>query len=196
MAAIILFYFIWINIDNVYALMPQGEYYEKGKWVVLIIGFTRLIDALGASASPILANSPYYAWALINFLIAALAAIIANALLIPRFGITGAAFGTVITFFCTQSFAVILLYSKLKIQPFNGKILTLFIIFLIMLGLSFTGQWITHPILDSCCKSLILGGSLLYLLYAFHISQEVNSLADKYLSKITGNRIRRLPRFY
>lgn len=196
MAAIILFYFIWINIDNIYAIMPHGEYYAKGKWVVFMIGITRLIDALGATTSPILANSPFYAWALINFLLAAATAVISNWLLIPQFGIFGAAMGTIITYLFTQSFGIFLLYKKLNLHPFTRNKLVLLLIFGAMLSLSFTGQWIPNPFADSIVKTLLLGGGLLYALYAFHISREVNSLADKYLAKFSGNRIRKLPRFY
>ena len=196
MAAMVLFYLIWINVDNMYALMPRGDYYAQGKWVVLLIGITRLIDALGASASPILANSPYYAWTLINFIIAAVVAIVANLLLIPIYGINGAAAGTLITFICTQSFAMIVLYAKMKLHPFSKQKLLLTGLFGIMMLFSFTGKGVEYPILDSILRTTALGGSFIYLLYAFHISHEINSLANKYMAKFTGNRIKKLPGFY
>jgi O-antigen/teichoic acid export membrane protein len=30
----ILFFMIWLNIDNLYELMPRGDFYQRGKWVV------------------------------------------------------------------------------------------------------------------------------------------------------------------
>ncbi|MBM3920260.1 MAG: lipopolysaccharide biosynthesis protein [Sphingomonadales bacterium] len=195
MAATILFYLIWINVDNLYAIMPRGDYYAQGKWVVFLIGITRLVDALGASAGPIIANSPYYAWTLLNFGIAMTTAIIANYFLIPVYGINGAAAGTLITFLCTQTFGVSIIYYKLKLHPFTRKKGVLIIIFAIMMGLSFTGRWLENPIIDSVLKTVVLGGAYGYLLYAFQISQEVNSLVNKYLAKFTGDRIKKLPGF-
>ncbi|MFM7766015.1 MAG: polysaccharide biosynthesis C-terminal domain-containing protein, partial [Sphingomonadales bacterium] len=178
-----------------FAIMPRGDYYAQGKWVVFLIGITRLVDALGASAGPIIANSPYYTWTLLNFGIAMTTAIIANYFLIPVYGINGAAAGTLITFLCTQTFGVSIIYYKMKLHPFTRNKGVLIIIFAIMMGLSFTGRWLENPIIDSVLKTVVLGGAYGYLLYAFQISQEVNSLVNKYLAKFTGDRIKKLPGF-
>lgn len=83
----------------------------------------------------------------------------------------------------------------MKLHPFTRNQGILILIFAVMMGLSFTGRWIENPIGDSILKTIILGGAYGYLLYAFHISQEVNSLVNKYLAKLTGNRINKLPGF-
>ncbi|MBM3400040.1 MAG: polysaccharide biosynthesis protein [Bacteroidetes bacterium] len=195
MAATVLFYIIWINVDNMYAIMPRGDYYAEGKWVVFLIGITRLVDALGASAGPIIANSPFYAWTLINFAIALTTAIVANYFLIPVYGINGAAAGTLITFLCTQTFGVSIIYFKMKLHPFARNKGVLILVFATMMALSFTGRWLEYPVGDSILRTVVLGGAYAYLLYAFQISQEVNSLVNKYLAKLTGKRIKKLPRF-
>ncbi len=195
MAAVVLFYLIWLNVDNLYQIMPRGDFYSQGKWVVFIIGFGRLLDSLGATCGPILANSKFYAWSMINFAVAAVVAISANLILIPLYGINGAAAGTMLTFFFTQGTGILIIWIKLKIHPFHRNKLYIMFIFLIMLVPSFMGKWLHNPYLDGVLRTGLLGGLLVYLFYAFRVSEEVNSLADKYLAKFTGNRIKALPKF-
>ena len=38
------FLLIWINIDNIFALIPNGEIYTKGKWVVFFLALAKLIE--------------------------------------------------------------------------------------------------------------------------------------------------------
>ena len=39
-----LFLFIWINIDNIFAIIPNGTTYEAGKWVVFFIALSKLVS--------------------------------------------------------------------------------------------------------------------------------------------------------
>ncbi len=38
-------FFIWINIDTVFALLPNGEVFKAGKWAVLVLSLIRLVNS-------------------------------------------------------------------------------------------------------------------------------------------------------
>lgn len=80
---------IWIFSDLFYQMMP--EIYAGGKWVLLIIGFGKLIEMGTGSNGIILLNSRYYRVSFYINLVLVFAAIGANYLLIPLYGIEGAA---------------------------------------------------------------------------------------------------------
>ncbi len=50
---------IWANLHNIFALIPRGDIYEAGKYVVLIIGFGKLLDMMFGPSSEIIVLSKY-----------------------------------------------------------------------------------------------------------------------------------------
>jgi len=184
LAGTILFYFIWINIDNFYGIMPRGDFYASGKWVVFILGAGRLLDALGSAAGTVLVNSRHYHWAFVNFLFSSVVAVAGNYLLIPRFGLTGAAVATLITIAVNQIAIVLIVYLKTGLHPFERSKLRLLLLLLIMLIPSFLGGWFTNPFLDGIAKTILLGGLFLFLLYRLKISKDMNALFSAQWHKV------------
>ena len=45
LSSALIFLFIWINIDALFMLLPNGEMYEAGKSVVLILGFAKFFNS-------------------------------------------------------------------------------------------------------------------------------------------------------
>jgi O-antigen/teichoic acid export membrane protein len=184
LAGTILFYLIWINIDNFYSIMPRGDFYASGKWVVFILGIGRLLDALGSAAGTVLVNSKYYHWAFVNFLVSSVVAIIGNYLLIPRFGLTGAALATLLTIAVNQIAIVAIVYIKTGLHPFEKSKIRLLILFLMMLIPSFLGAWLKNPFLDGLAKTLLLGGLFMFLCFQLHISKDMNALLSTQWQKL------------
>ncbi|MCC7298600.1 MAG: polysaccharide biosynthesis C-terminal domain-containing protein [Bacteroidia bacterium] len=184
LAASILFFAIWLNIDNLFQVMPNGDYYKAGKMVVFIIGIGRLIDMVGSTAGPVMANSKYYAWGLINFVIAIVVAVIANYFMIPIFGINGAAGATVITFLLSQGMAIYIIYKKMGLHPFEKRQWYILLILALFLIPTIWGKWLTNPYLDGMVRTIVLLGPMLYILYKVKISTEFNQAADKVVQGI------------
>jgi len=133
---------VWINIDNIFNLMPKGDHYEPGKWVVLIVGLGKLMDMLFGPSSEIIVLSRYYYFNIILIILLAVIVIISNNLLIPRFGIEGAAWGSAIALISYNLVKYIFIYLKLHIQPFEwatGKVL-LIGVFTILINLMLVKQ--------------------------------------------------------
>lgn len=60
---------VWINLDNMFALVPKGNQYELGKWVVIIVGVGKLVDMLFGPSSEIIVLSKYYKFNIILILL-------------------------------------------------------------------------------------------------------------------------------
>lgn len=110
---------IWANLPSLFALMPKGEIYETGKYVVLIIGFGKLLDMMFGPSSEIIVLSKYYTFNIVLILILAASVIIANNLLIPQYGINGAAIGSALALVLFNFLKYIFIYVKLKMQPLS-----------------------------------------------------------------------------
>lgn len=136
--ALFIFLCIWINIDSLFALIPNGNTYADGKYVVLFIALAYIFDVGAGSNAAIIQNSPFYRY---NFFIMGLMAALfigSNLLLIPKFGINGAALATLISYFLINVIRAIIIWLHFRIQPFTK-----------------TSLW------------LILGGLILYLLFQY-----------------------------
>lgn len=172
----ILFFMIWLNIDNLYAIMPKGEYYSQGKWVVFFIGLSKMIDALFSGNGPIIANSHFYGWAFITMLLAAVCGVYFNYLLISEYGIIGGAISTILVMLIVNTYNLSLVQLKLKINPFHKNQLKIIVILIVFFSLSATGKWITNPYIDMALRSSVYGLGLLIAIIKSNISEEFNQL--------------------
>ena len=171
-----IFFLIWLNIDNLYEIMPRGEFYSKGKIIVFFIGISKLIDAVGCGNSPIIANSKFYHWALLVIIVAASAGIGFNYLLIPILGIKGGAISTVCVMAIANLCNFIIVQSKLRINPFEKKQLIMLGIILVFIPVTFLGKWLANPFLDSFLKTAVMGPLMLYTIYKLKLSDDLNKL--------------------
>jgi len=194
-AGTLLFYFIWINIDNLYQIMPRGDYYSMGKWVFFTLGLARILEASGAGAGAVIVNSKFYPLTLLSFGVSAVVAITANYFLIPIMGIQGAALATLFTVALSQALVVYIVFRKTGMNPYSKTKVTLLLAFAIMLIPTAFGKWFYNPILDGLVRTLVLGGGFFYIVYAFRISDEMNQLANGFLKRISNNRLSSLPTF-
>jgi O-antigen/teichoic acid export membrane protein len=110
---------IYINLDNIFYLIPKRDVYEAGRWVVVIIGVGKLVDMVFGPSSEIIVLSKYYWFNMVLILLLAAIVIVANNLLIPLYGINGAAMGAALALIIFNSVKYLFIYWKLKIQPFT-----------------------------------------------------------------------------
>ena len=87
---------IWANLDNLYSFIPNGEIYATGMGVVLFIGLGKLSDMLFGVNGEIIVMSKYYRFNVVAVGLLALLTIGLNLLLIPEYGIEGAAMASFI----------------------------------------------------------------------------------------------------
>lgn len=114
-----LFLGIWANIDAIFGIIPKSEIYSQGKWVVLMVGISRIADMMTGLNSEILTNSKYYRYDIVFMLFFTILILFSSQFLIPLYGFNGAAaaalFSTVVYNFVKLFF----IRQKLGIQPFT-----------------------------------------------------------------------------
>ncbi len=110
---------IWANLDNIFKLMPNGDEYRAGAVVVILIGIGKLIDMAFGPSSEIIGLSKYYWFNLVCVTSLAIIVVIANYFFIPRYGISGAAYGSVAALVLYNLVKFVFILVKLRLQPFT-----------------------------------------------------------------------------
>lgn len=174
-----------INLDNIYDLMPNKEVYEAGKWVVIFVGIGKLADMMFGPSSEIVVLSKYFWFNIVLILLLAGSAILANNLLIPRYGINGAAIGVAFALTTFNAVKYFFIWATLKIQPFNRATLVVFMIAGATVGVNYF-----LPVFDNLFVDLIFRSSIVTIFYGglillTRVSPEVNAIFRKGLS-LTG----------
>ena len=163
----LIFLGIWCNIDNIFKLIPNGEIYSPGKWVVFYIGLSKLFDMATGVNQEIVGTSRYYKIDLFFYLFLALIAVITNLIFIPKYGITGAAIASAISIFLFNTIRYFFLLKVFKIQPFTFNTFKVLLIFFLTLFISYLIEPITGFVADLILRSLlvlcIFGGMVLLL---------------------------------
>lgn len=184
MAGSILFLLIWINIDNIFAVLPNGHIYQAGKWVVFFIAMSKLVSMTLSFGGTLVSFSRYYYWGLyFTFFLTALT-ITTNYFFIPLWGITGAAVATLLTCIISYSFQQWIVLIKIKGNPYSWNTLKLLLIGLILLGVNrLLPQWTGNPYIDMIYRTFVIGSSWLILVYKLRISEELCQLLRKMLKR-------------
>jgi O-antigen/teichoic acid export membrane protein len=174
---------LWANINSIFELMPNGDVYAAGKFVVLFIGLGKLIDVTTGINNLILIYSKYHRYLILFVLFLGIITVTGNYLLIPLLGITGAAIASLASYFIINTVVIIFIYRKLGIQPFTLKSLKIFF----LIGLAFFINYLLPTLdswfFDSLYRSLILLGIFVGFTYFYKLSEDLNSIVRKALSK-------------
>jgi O-antigen/teichoic acid export membrane protein len=182
----LIFILVWTNIDNIFAIIPNGAIYADGKWVVFFIGLAKLIEITLGFGNTLIGFSKYYYWSLyFTFFIIGIG-IMTNYLLIPVWGISGAALATTIS--CLLSYGVQqwIVLKKVKGKPYSLGTLKLIAIFLFLIGINYFLFKFDNPWLDGISRSVALAVAGAVLLYLLKVSEEVNNTVRILLNKVRG----------
>ncbi|MFD0779177.1 lipopolysaccharide biosynthesis protein [Flavobacterium myungsuense] len=115
---------IFLNIKELYELIP-GEY-EGGIGVVFIIGLTKFYDVILGNNNAIILNTKYYRTVLLFGLLLVFMMIGLNMLLIPPYGILGAAWATLISVMVYNTIKLLFVVKKMNLFPFTVNTLKSF----------------------------------------------------------------------
>lgn len=170
---------LMINLNSIYAIIPNGDTYKTGFGVVLFIGLSRICEMLAGSNDEILISSRYYRFNVIFIILLTSLSIGLNYSLIPVYGLTGAAASTL---FATG--ILVLLKSWMFRVLFKKSVYTLtipgVIVFYIILGsIFYFVPDVIHPIVSIAIKSLIIGICVFLFLKWTRVSPDLNQLINQ-----------------
>ena len=196
-AGAFVFFLIWINIDFIFDLLPNGDIYRLGKWTVLILSFSRLVYSTLGVVITALSYSKYYYYSLIFTVLLASMSLGLNTWLVPKWDINGGALANLISYFIYFVLLLSFIKWKIGVNPLSAKLLPVAAVVLALFGLNWLWTialtpWfkglMEKPIfglgIDAVLKSglfLVLG---LTAIYKLKVSQSVNDLIDKVLHMV------------
>lgn len=173
------------NIDRVFDLMPNGEIFRAGKYVVYIIGLSKLLDMTFANNSEIIVMSNHYKFNVITIGFLAVLVVLFNYLLIPEFGLNGAALASMLAMLLFNLAKFIFIKLKLGYHPFTGKTLIHATIIAFTLLIGFNVPYVENAFLDIAIRSAIICMIFGSLVYFLKVSAEVNGLINKLMGHIS-----------
>lgn len=177
-AGSLVFLFIWINIDNIFSIIPNGEIYKIGKWVVFYMALAKIIEITLSFGGSLISFSKYYYWGLYFTFFLTGVTILGNNILIPIWGVTGAAIATAITTFISYCLQQWLIFVKIKANPYSvGFFKQVGVVLFLWLGNTILPT-VSNPWFDCVYRSLLLGFIAIFLLYFFNVSVDINRLIN------------------
>ncbi|MDR0796573.1 MAG: lipopolysaccharide biosynthesis protein [Tannerella sp.] len=184
LAGSIIFLLVWINIDNIFSIIPNGDVFSAGKWVVFFIALAKLLNVTLNFGGILISYSKYYYWTLFFLVFITITGIVSNLILIPKYGITGAAIATFITYMLLSGVQQWIVLAKIKGNPFSMSLLKCFLLIILLFGINyFLPVWSPNPFIDGFYRSLIIGTLTLISLYKLKISDEISLIIDKVLKR-------------
>ncbi len=188
----LVFFFIWINIDTVFALLPNGEVFAAGKWAVLILGLSRLVNSTLNVGTTVLSYSKIYYYSLFFTILLTVLAWWLNARWVVEWGVNGAAFATLVAYLVHYVLLLALIRWKIGTSPLSAKQLLVLLVVGVLFGLDWLwaksltpllvaqfGQPVYGLVVDSVLKSTLFLALSLVTVYKLKISQSVNNVIDK-----------------
>ena len=194
-ASCFILFVIWINIDLIYNLIPNGNVYDEAKFVVLILSVVKILNTSFNVGLTVLSYSKYYYYSLLFTIILTFTAIVMNIKLIPIWGMEGSALASLISYLIYYTFLLIFINWKLKVTPLSIKefytlmiIVSLFVIDWLLqnyISVRLVGLFdvvLVGQILDSVVRTLLMSLLGCVIIYKAGISKQINDIIDKFLS--------------
>ncbi len=178
------FLLIWLNVDDLFSILPKGDVLLEGKYVIFYAAMAKLIAQLAGINNFVINYSKYFRFNFYAIVVLAVVNINLNLYLIPIHPITGAAIATMISLIIFNVLKVSFLMYRYKMHPFSIK--TIWAIMLAV-GCYFLISYLpmtSFAIVNILIKSLILGGVYGSLVLWLNLSPDINNLVNDIWQKI------------
>lgn len=188
------FFLTWINIDFIFDVLPKGEVYRLGKWVVLILSLSRLVYSTLGVVTTALSYSKYYYYSLIFTILLATLSIAFNSIWVPKWDINGGALAQMVSYLIYFVLLLAFIKWKIGVMPLSKKLLPVAAIVLVLFALNWLWTSALTPLfarlfgkpvfglgIDAALKTTAFLALGIIAIYKWKVSQSVNDLVDKML---------------
>ena len=167
----LLFVGIVTNIEFLIKFLPAD--YSKGLEVVYIISIGTLCTIAGGSNTSIILNSDNYKKGAALMIGLVFVTFALNVLLIPKFGINGAAAATALSAFFYSSLKFAIVYRQFKFQPYNSSTLKIALLVVTCLLLNYFLPHFKSPMLNIIFRALVFGGIYVSGIILLNVEREL-----------------------
>ena len=165
-----LFLMINANTTALFTFLPEG--YELGAPVILIISVATVFNMATGLNAPILFNSERYRWGAFFLIFLAIAIVVLQMLLIPAYGLFGAALATSLASIAYNLLLLISVWKFFGLQPFDKRNLKVLMILLLSFAIALLIPHLQNRWMDIAFRcsvlSLCYGGAI----YAWNVVPE------------------------
>lgn len=198
MVSLMIFYVIWINLDTLFTLIPNGEDYRGGAGVVLILGLAKVLNSSLSIGTDVLNYSRHYAFGLLFIAALTLSALVLNDRLIGPLGIDGAAMATLLSYAIYFALLLTFLWRRLRVSLFSGAQLKTLAVMAAAFALDWGWRtWLTplastggtwHMLADAALKTAVLASAAAAAMVAWKVSPTVNGIMKKTVQRAKGKK--------
>jgi len=181
-AGSLLYVGIWANLHNIIDLLPSE--YVGIYWVVVILGFAKLFDMATGINGHIIINSRHFRFDLYTNVLLALLTVLTNYLLIPLYGLEGAALATALSIFIYNFIKFIFVWVKFNMQPFQLNALWILIIAGICLLIAEQIPYMLNFFVDVTVRSFTILLLFTSAVILFRLSDDFLNLAAESLKRL------------
>lgn len=186
LASLFLLLMVWICLDDIYAIIPNGDKFAEGKYAVLFLGLSKVVYSTLNFGNVLIQFSRYYYWTLFITIFLTILTILTNLFFIPRLGISGAALATLLTALISGTYQQYLVQRKVKGNPFTWAHARTILIIALLLGLNYLIPSLStiSPWLDIFVRCSVLCMVGVFLVYFLRLSQPINRWIEQILSHL------------
>lgn len=186
--ALVILALIWINIDVIFALLPNGHIYAPARYVILLLGIGNLLQASFSLVTTVLSFSRVYYYSIFFSLLLAVATVCLNNWLIPVAGINGAAVATCTAYVVYFLVLLSVVWIKLKVSPLSASLWKIVVMAIVMAAANTLLSRLMGNMnlyVSAVLRTVLIVGGACLVSYYVRIVPELNLFVDKWLSRIT-----------
>jgi len=168
---------IWINIDLIFHILPNGATFATAKNVVLILGVSQLILGTFTICLTALNYSRFYALSLIFSLLLTGSAIVLNNYLIPLYGMEGAAMSNLLSYGLYSLISIVTVACLARFHVVDKRWCYIALLLIALFALNYIWSRfapLSNIWLDCIVRSLVLIGGGAFIAYKAKLSPEIN----------------------
>ncbi len=172
----LLFIGLITNLQDLFQFIPQGDEFKAGFYVVVLVCLAKLAVMISSFPGEIINYSHLYRYNLVFQLATAILLVALNYLLIPIWGLEGAAISYFAAIMIHLIVKIIYVKYHFNMHPFQKSHLTLFIIGILTFVLAYYFSLDLHPIILIFIRSILTAIAFIALVYLFRISPDINKI--------------------
>jgi O-antigen/teichoic acid export membrane protein len=175
---------IWYSLDDLVRLSSNPDSFIDVRWIFLALGIGKLTDMITSVNTQIIVYSDKYKYNLYFIAFLAVCNVILNFIMIPKYGIIGAAVATSISLIAYNIVKLIFIYISYNLHPFTISSFktVLLLLILALLFYLFPADW--NPYGSIIIKGLFVVLIFLPIAYFWNISEDLNEMLRSVTKKI------------
>ncbi|GAB5538686.1 MAG: flippase [Salibacteraceae bacterium] len=178
-----LFALVWSNIDGIMFLVEKD--YATGIYAMLLLMISRVMSVSFGINGDLILVSKHYWFNSVSGVILIACMVAFNLILIPSYGILGAALGTLLARSLYNFIRYSFLLRLTKLQPFNRNNFKALVIIVMTFVLGYFIQFNgLHPLMELVVKGFILSVAFALPMYWLNVSTDLNQMVDESFRKL------------